>query len=101
MAVSREGARLARALRQNLPINRSVPLCARGFTSTRAALNASVKADGIADIESTSSFSAPQPDKNIIKAFEESQSQNRTERRLPGNRCVLPSHAHVANAMLI
>lgn len=101
MAVSREGARLARVLRQKLPTNHSVPLCARGFTSTRVAHNASVKAAGIADIESASSFSAPQPDKDTIKAFEESQSQGRTGRRLPGNRCVLPSHAHVDEAMLI
>lgn len=101
MSVSREGARLARALRQKLPANHSVPLCARGFTSTRVAHNASVKAEGIADIESASSFSAPQPDKDTIKAFEESQSQSRAGRRLPGNRCVLPSHAHVDEAMLI
>lgn len=96
MAASREGVRLARALRQKLPIHQSAPLCARGFASTRAAQNATVKPDSIADIESTSSFSTPQPSKDVLKAFEESQQQGQTERRLPGNRCVLPLQTHAA-----
>ncbi|KAM0251485.1 hypothetical protein ACHAQJ_008153 [Trichoderma viride] len=86
MAASREGVRLARALRQKLSAHQSAPLCARGFASTRVAQNATVKAGNIADIESASSFSTPQPDKDVIKAFEESQKQDNAERRLPGNR---------------
>jgi hypothetical protein len=101
MAASREGVRLARALRQRLSIHQSAPLCARGFASTRVAQNATVKAGNIADIESTSSFSTPQPDKDAIKAFEESQKQDNAERRLPGNRYVLPSQTQVGETSLM
>ena len=100
MAVSREGARLARALRQRLSAQQSAPLCARGFASTRPAHNATVKDDGIADIESTSAFTAPQPDQNIVKAFEEARSRDHKERRLPGNRYVLPLEARRREASL-
>ncbi|KJZ74191.1 hypothetical protein HIM_06422 [Hirsutella minnesotensis 3608] len=80
MAAAREGTRIASALRYSqLPA--TLAPCARRWASTNANSSPS-----LADLESTTAFTAPEPDQNIRQAFDAARSPEKGAQKLPGNR---------------
>ncbi|KAM4056190.1 ribosomal protein [Hirsutella rhossiliensis] len=55
--------------------------CARRWASTGAS-----STNQLADLESTTTFTAPAPDQNVTEAFHASQRSRDSEHKLPGNR---------------
>lgn len=87
MSGLRESARLARLFGQRrLPL-KAPHSCARQFTSTAAGNSQTLKADQLADLESTTTYTSPAPEQESIDKFK-TGTHRTNEERLPGGRYV-------------
>ncbi|KAG6025629.1 hypothetical protein E4U40_002555 [Claviceps sp. LM458 group G5] len=85
MSGLRESARLARLFGQRrLPLN-APQSCARRFASTAAGNSQTLKADQLADLESTTTYTSPAPEQESIDKFK-TGTHRTNEERLPGGR---------------